>query len=61
MLHYTPPFSEVFIGYYTIIKGLHGQGLEFSRNIHTFQKYLEAQNIWFGYIWENDCVETIVS
>ena len=48
MLHFRPTFSEVFIGYYAIIKGLHGQGLEFSKVIHTFQKCSEAQNIWFG-------------
>ena len=36
------------LGYCAISKGPHGQGLEFSKDLHTFQKGSEAQNIWFG-------------
>ena len=44
----TALFSHVWFGYCAILKGLHGQGLEFSKDLHIFQKCSEAQNIWFG-------------
>ena len=50
MLHFRPTFSEVFIGYYAIIKGLHGQGLEFSKVIHTFSKMFRGSEylVWLN-------------